>query len=324
MIDRPRRLRQSAAMRALVAETRVHPSDLMLPIFIKEGLEHPKPITGMPGVFQNTELGFLDSCQQALDQGIKSVMLFAIPLITDEIGSEAYNPAGVLTKAVRAAKARFGDELVIVADLCLDEFTSHGHCGVLDSKGYVDNDETLKLYQKMAVVLADAGADLLGLSGMMDNQVASVREALDHNNHNTGIMAYAAKYASSFYGPFRNAVESNLEGNRKSYQQDYRNRLEASNEIQLDLAQGADLIMVKPALSYLDIISDASAISNKPVAAYLVSGELAMIEAASQQGWINREAAIAEAVHSIKRAGASIICTYWAIEIAKAINNDEY
>ena len=317
MLKRPRRLRSSAAMRELVAEVRLSPENLMLPLFLREGLVQPKPIEGMYSVLQHSPKTFLEELDRALAVGIKSVMVFAVPEKRDETGSEACNSEGVLSRAIRSARAHVGDKLVLVADLCLDEFTDHGHCGVLDKRGEVDNDETLKHYQEMAIVLADAGADLLGTSGMMDGQVQAIREALDAAGFiNVGILAYAAKYASSFYGPFRNAVESKLQTDRKTYQQDWRNVVEALREIQLDLEQGADIVMVKPAMSYLDVVRAAAEISDVPVAAYQVSGEYSMIEAAASLGHLDRKHAILETLHSIRRAGATIICSYFAIEAA--------
>ncbi|BDQ00786.1 porphobilinogen synthase [Aquiluna sp. KACHI24] len=320
MIHRPRRLRATAAIRELVAEVSLTPANLMQPIFVREGLSAPREIMGMPGVLQHTETSFLTELDRALSAGVVSVMLFAIPESRDPEGSAALDPNGILNRAVRAARAHVSDHLVIVADLCLDEFTSHGHCGVLGASGAVDNDGTLEAYGLMALELARAGADLLGASGMMDGQVGHVRKVLDQNGFDgTGILAYAAKYASTFYGPFRNAVESELTGNRKTYQQDYRNRTESIRGISLDLEQGADIVMVKPALCYLDIVSAAAGISSVPVAAYLVSGELAMIESAAANGFIDRDGAIWEALYSVRRAGAQIICTYWAIEFAQKL-----
>lgn len=320
MIHRPRRLRSTSAMRELVAEVSLTPASLMQPLFVREGLTAPREISGMPGVLQHTETSFLKELDRALSAGVVSVMLFAIPESRDPSGSAALDPSGILNRVVRAARAHVGGRLVIVADLCLDEFTSHGHCGVLDSSGAVDNDGTLEAYGLMALELARAGTDLLGTSGMMDGQVGHVRKVLDQNGFDrTGILAYAAKYASSFYGPFRNAVESELTGNRKSYQQDYRNRTESIREIALDLEQGADVVMVKPALSYLDIVSAAAELSTVPVAAYLVSGELAMIESGAANGFIDRDGAIWEALYSVRRAGAQIICTYWATEFAQKL-----
>lgn len=321
MIQRPRRLRANAAIRNLVSETQVRPEQLILPLFVREGLTEPKPIKGLPGVVQHTETSLRAEIDRALDAGIGGVMVFGIPNHRDPSGSEALNPNGVLSKAIRDIRAQVGDRLVVIADLCLDEFTSHGHCGVLSEDGEVDNDATLEIYSKMAVVLAEAGAHMLGASGMMDGQVAATRRALDAAGHqDVSILAYAAKYASAFYGPFREAVESQLEGDRKTYQQDPRNARESIREIKLDAAEGADIIMVKPALAYLDIISEARRSVDLPIASYVVSGEMAMIEAAAAQGLINREPAILEALTSVHRAGANIICTYWAIEVAGWLN----
>ena len=317
-MHRPRRLRQSSAVRELVAETRVHAKQLMQPIFIKEDLETQQSVEGMPGVNQLPLTDLEKAIEQSIKAGIGAVMLFAIPAKTDGLGSEATTPNGILTRAVKIAKKAANNNLVVMADLCLDEFTSHGHCGVLDEQNMVDNDETLIRYQEMAIVLAEAGADFVATSGMMDNQVAAVREALDDKGFiNTSIMAYSAKYASSFYGPFRNAVDSNLVGDRNSYQQDPRNTRESEKEILADLEQGADIVMVKPGMAYLDIVRLAKEISNVPVASYIVSGELAMLEAAAEKGWIDREHAIDEMVHSAVRAGADIVCTYWANECAE-------
>lgn len=321
MIQRPRRLRANAAIRNLVSETQVRPEQLILPLFVRKGLTEPKPIKGLPGVVQHTETSLRTEIDRALDAGIGGVMVFGIPNHRDPSGSEALNPNGVLSKAIRDIRAQVGDRLVVIADLCLDEFTSHGHCGVLSEDGEVDNDATLEIYSKMAVVLAEAGAHMLGASGMMDGQVAATRRALDAAGHqDVSILAYAAKYASAFYGPFREAVESQLEGDRKTYQQDPRNARESIREIKLDAAEGADIIMVKPALAYLDIISEARHSVDLPIASYVVSGEMAMIEAAAAQGLINREPAILEALTSVHRAGANIICTYWAIEVAGWLN----
>ncbi|AOY56769.1 delta-aminolevulinic acid dehydratase [Candidatus Rhodoluna planktonica] len=307
-------------MRDLVADVTLEPKNLMLPIFVKEGLEAPRSIEGMADVLQHTEQSFLDVLDDAIGAGIKSVMFFAVPKIRDAKGSQATAENGILSRVIRSARAHVGNDLVLVADLCLDEFTDHGHCGVLDNQGLIDNDSTLIRYADMGLVLAAAGADLLGTSGMMDGQVASIRKALDLRGfENTGILAYSAKYASGFYGPFRNAVESALDGDRKTYQQDYRRTREGLAEVELDLAEGADLIMVKPALVYLDVIAKAAAVSNRPVAAYLVSGEYAMVEASAKAGVIDRELAIFEILYSIRRAGAQIICTYWALEFAKKL-----
>jgi len=319
-VQRPRRLRTSAARRELVAETTLRASQLMLPLFVREGLTVSQPISSLPGVHQHSLEDLPTTLDAAIAAGVTSVMLFAVPQHRDELGSESCSPNGILNHAVRVAKDHAGDRLVIFADLCLDEFTSHGHCGVLDAQGLVDNDATLVHYQEMALSLAMAGVDFVGTSGMMDGQVGAVRSALDAGGHtDVGILAYAAKYASGYYGPFRDAVESTLEGDRKTYQQDPRNRRESRREILLDLEQGADIIMVKPALSYLDIVSDAATLSDVPVAAYLVSGEYAMIELAAANGVLDRERVIWETLHSVSRAGADIICTYWALEWAQKI-----
>jgi porphobilinogen synthase len=289
----------------------------VLPVFVREGLAEPRAIDGMFGVEQHTETSVVRVYDDLIAAGVQSVMIFAIPELRDAEGSEAYSPDGILTRSVRRARERCGDRLVIIADLCLDEFTSHGHCGVLDEHGAVDNDATLERYGQMALRLAAAGADMLGASGMMDGQVGFVRQVLDDAGfRDVAILAYSAKYASSFYGPFRNAVESQLEGDRRGYQQDPRNRRESCREIELDVEQGADVVMVKPALSYLDVVSDAARQTSVPVAAYVVSGETAMVEAAAAAGAIDRERAIDEVITSVARAGATIICTYWALELA--------
>ena len=318
--QRPRRLRANSAIRNLVSESQVRAEQLILPLFVREGLEEPRPIKGLPGVVQHTESSIRLEIDRALAAGIGGVMVFGIPDKRDPLGSEALNPNGVLTKAIRSIRNQVGDQLVVIADLCLDEFTSHGHCGVLDANGAVDNDATLEIYGQMAVVLAEAGAHMLGASGMMDGQVGATRRALDAAGYqDVSILAYAAKYASAFYGPFRDAVESELEGDRKTYQQDPRNSRESVREIKLDAAEGADIIMVKPALAYLDIVRLASEVVDLPIASYIVSGEMAMVEAAAAQGLINREHAILESLASVHRAGAKIICTYWAIEAAELL-----
>ena len=322
-MTRPRRLRATPALRALVSETRLHPRDLVLPLFIKEGATEPVEISSMPGVVHHTEASLAEAVREAAEAGIGGVMLFGVPLVRDAIGSGADDPDGILNVGIRIATEAAAGRLVVMADLCLDEFTDHGHCGVLDSHGGVDNDATLDRYVSMAIAQASAGATVLGLSGMMDGQVAAVREGLDASTANDGagftdtaILAYSAKYASAFYGPCREAVESTLEGDRRTYQMDPANRREGGRETDLDLLEGADIVMVKPAMSYLDVLSDVAAQSDVPVAAYQVSGEYAMIEAAAANGWINRRAAIEESVLGIKRAGADIILTYWATELA--------
>ena len=322
---RPRRLRGSNQMREMVAETTLLPQHLIQPVFVREGLTATREIAGMPGVLQHTEESVLAYLEELVVAKVPSVMFFAVPKLRDELGSQAYRSDGILSRVVRSTRERFGDSLVIIADLCLDEFTSHGHCGVLDNNGVVDNDATLELYCKMAAVLSEAGAHLLGTSGMMDGQVGAIRKSLDSAGHvDVGILAYAAKYASAFYGPFRNAVESELDGDRKTYQQDYRNRKESLREVALDIEQGADIVMVKPAMSYLDIVSEVAKITPVPVAAYVVSGEYAMVEAAAAAGLIDRLPVIFEMLYSVRRAGAQIVCTYWALEIAREIESRKF
>ena len=304
-------------MRRLTAETRLHPAELILPLFVREGTPEALPILSMPGVVQHSLESLRRAVADAATAGIGGVMLFGVPEKRDAIGTGATDPDGILNRATRAVAAEVGDALVVQTDLCLDEFTDHGHCGVLDSAGRVDNDATLERYRDMAVAQADAGSVMLGLSGMMDGQVAAVRDALDGAGHaDTAILAYAAKYASSFYGPFREAVDSQLVGDRRSYQQDPANRREGLREARLDLDEGADVLMVKPAMSYLDVLADVAAVSDVPVWAYQVSGEYAMIEAAAANGWIERRRAIEESVVGIRRAGADAVLTYWATEIA--------
>ncbi|MFJ2864856.1 porphobilinogen synthase [Kitasatospora sp. NPDC087314] len=314
---RPRRLRQSPAMRRLVAETRLHPAELILPLFVREGVSEPVPVSSMPGVVQHTRDTLRKAAVEAAEAGLGGLMLFGVPEVQDAIGSEGTNPDGILQQAIRDVVSEVGDSLVVMSDLCLDEYTDHGHCGVLAADGSVDNDATLERYAEMARVQADAGVHLVGPSGMMDGQVAVVRRALDEAGHqDTGILAYTAKYASAFFGPFREAVGSSLKGDRKSYQQDPANAREALRELEQDLAEGADLVMVKPAMAYLDIVRQVADASPVPVAAYQVSGEYAMVEAAAANGWIDRERMIMETLTSIRRAGAEQILTYWAVEAA--------
>jgi len=318
--QRPRRLRQTAAVRALVAETRLHPADLVLPVFVREGAVEAQPITSMPGVVQHSVDSLVAVAQEAVEAGLGGLMLFGVPTTRDAIGSGADDPDGILNVALRRVRDAVGDDLVVMADLCLDEFTDHGHCGLLDSQGRVDNDATLVRYAAVALAQARAGAHVLGLSGMMDGQVGYVREALDDNGfQGTIILAYAAKYASGFYGPFREAVESTLQGDRSTYQQDPANVTESLLEVELDVAEGADIVMVKPALPYLDILSAVAQMSPVPVAAYQVSGEYAQIEAAAAHGWIDRERVMMESLTSIRRAGAQIILTYYALEAARLL-----
>jgi porphobilinogen synthase len=314
---RPRRLRATPAMRRLVAETRLHPADLVLPMFVREGLREPVPISSMPGVVNHSLDSLRRAARDAAEAGVGGVMLFGVPEQKDPIGSGATADEGILNVATRAVVAEVGDALVVQTDLCLDEFTDHGHCGVLAADGSVDNDASLLRYRDMGVAQAAAGSQLLGLSGMMDGQVAAVRDALDSNDFGgTAILGYAAKYASAFYGPFREAVDSSLVGDRRSYQLDAGNRREGLREVMLDIEEGADIVMVKPAMSFLDVLADAAAVSPVPVWAYQVSGEYAMIEAAAANGWIDRRRAVEESVLSIKRAGADAILSYWAVELA--------
>ena len=315
-VHRPRRLRSTPGIRRLVAESRLHPADLVLPVFVAEGATDPRPIASLPGVVQHSRSSLIDAVQEASDLGIGAVMVFGVPLTKDASGSGALDPDGILAQGVRwCLEASPG--LPVIADLCLDEFTDHGHCGVLDASGRVDNDATLLQYAAMASVLADAGAAVLGASGMMDGQIGAVRAALDEAGHtDTALLAYAAKYASAFYGPFREAVQSSLQGDRLTYQQDPANARESVREVALDVAEGADIVMVKPALSYLDVVARTRAAVSIPVAAYVVSGEFAMIELAAAAGAFDRRRAIEESLVSVRRAGADIVATYWASEVA--------
>jgi porphobilinogen synthase len=315
---RPRRLRVNTAMRRLVAEQWLHPAELVLPMFVKEGAREPSPVASMPGVVQHTRDSLRKAAAEAAGLGLGGVMVFGIPTTKDAVGSGATDPDGVLNVAVRDVRGEVGDSLVVMADLCLDEFTDHGHCGVLAEDGSVDNDTTLARYAEMGVALAEAGAHLVGTSGMMDGQVGAVRSALDGaGRSDVGVLAYAAKYASAFYGPFRDAVESSLVGDRRTYQQDPANGREALREVALDVAEGADIVLVKPALGYLDVVSAVAAAVEVPVAAYQVSGEYSMVEAAAARGWIDRDRTVLETLTSIRRAGASILFTYWAAEVAE-------
>jgi porphobilinogen synthase len=314
---RPRRLRSTPALRRLVAETDLQPRHLVLPMFVKEGAAEPVPIASMPGVVQHTRDSLRKAAAEAVQAGVGGLMLFGVPETHDATGSGGVDPDGVLNVALRDVRAEVGDATVVMADTCLDEFTDHGHCGVLDDQGRVDNDATLAVYADMAVAQADAGAHVLGPSGMMDGQVGVIREALDAAGHtDVGILAYTVKYTSAFYGPFRQAVESQLTGDRKTYQQDGANVRESLRELALDLEEGADMVMVKPAMAYLDVLRAVAEVSDVPVAAYQVSGEYAMIEAAAANGWIERDRAVLETLTGIRRAGADIVLTYWATEVA--------
>ena len=318
MIERPRRLRQNPVLRSLVAETRLHPRDLVLPVFVAEGLTEPRPIASMPGVQQHTLESVVDVARRCVEAGLGGIMLFGVPLEKDATGTGGVDPDGILNVALRAVRGAVGDDLVVMADTCLDEFTDHGHCGVLAERGRVDNDATNELYAEMAVAQARAGAPVVAPSGMMDGQVAVIREALDAEGFtDTVILAYAVKYASAFFGPFRDAVQSSLQGDRRTYQQDPANVVESLREIDLDIAEGADLVMVKPAMSYLDVVAAAAERSSVPVAAYQVSGEYSMIHAAAANGWIDLRAAAVESLTSIRRAGAQVVLTYFALDVTE-------
>ncbi|WP_091671257.1 porphobilinogen synthase [Amycolatopsis marina] len=315
---RPRRLRVTPAMRRLVSETTVRPRQLILPMFVAESADSPRPISSMPGVVQHTRDSLREAAVEAVEAGVGGLMIFGVPGTHDATGSGAVDEQGILNVALRDLRAELGDDTVLMADTCLDEFTDHGHCGVLDAQGRVDNDATLQRYAEMALAQAEAGAHLLGPSGMMDGQVGVIRRALDDADFaDIGIFAYSAKYASAFYGPFREAVDSQLKGDRKTYQQDPGNAREALREIELDVAEGADMVMVKPALAYLDVVRAAAETSPVPVGAYNISGEYAMVEAAAAKGWLDRERTVLEVLTSIRRAGADMILTYWAAEAAR-------
>jgi porphobilinogen synthase len=315
---RPRRLRATPAWRRLARETRVDPSQLVLPVFVREGASEPRPIASMPGVVQHSLDSLKAEIARAAAAGVGGIMLFGVPERKDAIGSGATDPDGILNVATRVAVAEAGDALVVQTDLCLDEFTDHGHCGVLDAQGRVDNDASLERYRDMGLAQAEAGSQLLGLSGMMDGQVAAVRSALDAaGRSDVPLLGYAAKYASAFYGPFREAVASSLVGDRRSYQLEPGNAREGLREAALDIAEGADIVMVKPASGYLDVLAATAATSPVPVWAYQVSGEYSMLEAAAAAGYLDRERAIAESLVSIVRAGADVVLTYYAIEAAE-------
>lgn len=307
-------------MRRLVGETTLAPRHLVLPMFVHEGASEPRPIPSMPGVVQHTRETVRKAALEAVEAGVGGLMLFAVPAERDATGSAAYDPDGVLNAVIRDVVAEVGEATVVMADLCLDEFTSHGHCGLLAGDGTVDNDATLRAYERMALAQAGAGAHLVGLSGMMDGQVGAVRAALDGAGHTAvGILAYAAKYASAFYGPFRDAVESALQGDRRTYQQDPANGREALREVRLDLTEGADIVMVKPAMGYLDVLTRVRDAVDVPVAAYQVSGEYAMVEAAAANGWLERDRVVDETLTAIRRAGADIVLTYWAVDAARRL-----
>ena len=327
-ISRPRRLRSSAALRDLVADTRLDVRDLVAPLFVREGIDAPQPIASLPGVVQHTRASLRQEVRALADLGVRAVILFGVPSIKDSIGSEAYNPEGIVQLSLRDLAEDVGDRMVLMADLCVDEYTEHGHCGVLDGpagdpRTSVDNDATLDVYARIAVAQADAGAQVVAPSGMMDGQVGAIRAALDAAGHRqVAILAYSAKYASGLYGPFRDAVDCAIAGggDRKAYQQDWRRgEREALLEVRADLAEGADMVMVKPALAYLDIIRAVKAEVDVPLAAYHVSGEYSMIKAAAANGWIDHDAVATEHLTAIKRAGADVILTYLAREAAEVL-----
>jgi porphobilinogen synthase len=321
---RLRRLRRTPALRRLVAETRVTVDDLVAPLFVREGITEPQPIASLPGVVQHTRESLRKEVSELAALGIPGVILFGVPARKDSEGSGAWDPDGIVQQALADLRTELGDEMVLIADLCVDEYTDHGHCGIVGPDGDVDNDATLELYARAAVAQADAGADITAPSGMMDGQVAAIRTALDGAGHSTtAILAYAAKYASALYGPFRDAVDVTIAGggDRKGYQQDPRNGREALAEIRADIDEGADLVMVKPALAYLDVIAAARATTDLPVAAYHVSGEYSMIKAAAANGWIDHDAVALEHLTAIRRAGADVILTYlarWFAELASS------
>ncbi|SHE26793.1 porphobilinogen synthase [Actinomyces glycerinitolerans] len=323
---RPRRLRRTPALRGLVAETRIDPAQLILPAFVREDIGEPTPIGAMPGVVQHTLDSIRREAAACAEAGVGAIDLFGVPATRDATGSQAWAEDGILNRAVAAVRAEVGDALVVCADTCLDEFSSHGHCGLVrhdgdPRAGEIDNDSTLALYQAMAVSQAEAGAHMVSPSGMMDGQVAAIRAALDATGHDdVTILAYSAKYASAYFGPFREAVGSTLKGDRRTYQQDPANRREGLREVLLDVEQGADVVMVKPAGPYLDVLADVAAASPVPVAAYQVSGEYAMVEAAAANGWIDRERVIMESLLGIVRAGADCVLTYWAREVAERLH----
>ncbi len=321
---RLRRVRRTPTLRRMVAETRLTPDDLIAPLFVREGIKEPQPIASIPGVMQHTLGSLRAEVADLVGLGVPGVILFGVPETKDDIGSGAWNPDGIVQIALRELRDTFGDRVVLMSDLCLDEYTTHGHCGVLDGHGSVDNDATLDLYANVAIAQATAGADIVAPSGMMDGAVAAIRDALDEEDFiETAIMAYSAKYASALYGPFRDAVDVTIEdgGDRKGYQQDPANARESLEEIRQDILEGADIVMVKPAMSYLDIIARARQEVDIPMAAYHVSGEYAMVKAAAERGWIDGDAVAIEQLTSIRRAGADMVLTYFARDVAELLND---
>lgn len=321
---RLRRLRRTPALRRMVAETRLSVDDLIAPLFVREGIDEPQPIASIPGVVQHTLTSLRTEVSELVSLGVPGVILFGVPATKDEQGSGAWDPDGIVQIAVRDLRDQFGDSIVLITDLCLDEYTSHGHCGLLDDDGEVDNDATLELYGEVALAQAAAGVDMVAPSGMMDGAVMAIRDALDEDEfEQVSIMAYAAKYASALYGPFRDAVDVSIAGggDRKGYQQDYANAREALEEIRLDVSEGADIVMVKPAMAYLDIITRARAEVDIPLAAYHVSGEYAMVRAAAERGWIDGDAIALEQLTAVRRAGADMILTYFARDIARLLQS---
>ncbi|MGH3241500.1 MAG: porphobilinogen synthase [Spirillospora sp.] len=320
-VARPRRLRRTPALRRMVAETRLAPADLVLPMFVKEGIDEPQPVSSMPGVVQHTRDSLRKAAHEAVEAGVGGIILFGIPAVKDGAGSAADDPDGIVQLATRDLSSDLGDSTVLMTDLCLDEYTDHGHCGVLTPSGEIDNDATLERYASIALAQAEAGAAVIGPSGMMDGQVAAIRTALDGAGHpDIAIMGYSVKYASAYYGPFREAAECAPQfGDRTTYQQDPANTEEALREVLLDLDEGADMVMVKPAGAYLDIVRRVRDTVDVPVVAYQVSGEYAMIEAAAEKGWLDRDRTIMESLLAIRRAGADVVLTYWATEVARRL-----
>jgi len=319
---RMRRLRRTPALRRLVAQTRLSPADLVAPLFVREGIDEPVPVSSLPGVHQHSRASLVKEASRLAGLGVGGLIVFGLPATKDAVGSAAWDPDGIVQVALRDLRDELGGSTVVMADLCLDEYTDHGHCGVLTPAGEVDNDATIELYGLVAVAQADAGADVVAPSGMMDGQVGAIRSALDGSGHeDVAVLAYAAKYASALYGPFREAVDVEIAGggDRRGYQQDYRNAREALEEVRLDLAEGADMVMVKPALAYLDVIAAVRERFDVPLAAYHVSGEYAMLKAAAANGWIDGEAVALEHVTAIRRAGADVVLTYLAGELAEVL-----